>query len=170
MDVYFSFIDWPEAESRAVNGTFAAEVVDDSSDQKWMQAADFTDVLEVLFGVGAAIQAILPHCSEGNRDLLERSLGQILAEEPQQHNELPAELDAETFWLALGPSTVSGICSAAESIDFQEVQDQYANHCPQDVQDDLGYSADEFVEHLQSWCDLFNQAASTGRGLLATVG
>jgi hypothetical protein len=170
MDVYFSFIDWPEAESRAVNGTFAAEVVDDSSDQKWMQAADYTDVLEVVFGVGAALQSILPHCSEHNRDALEGSLGQILTEEPGQHNDLPAELDPETFWLVLSPNAVSEFCSAAESIDYQQVREQFASHCPQDVQDDLGYSADEFVEHLQSWCDLFNQAASTGRGLLATVG
>jgi hypothetical protein len=83
---------------------------------------------------------------------------------------LSGKLDPEIFWLALNPSTVSEIRSVSEGIDFEELRAQFQLNCPQAVREDLGHGADDFVQHLQSYCKLYQKAAIDGRGLLATIG
>lgn len=170
MEVYFSTVDWTEAESRDSNGTFASDADESLDEGTWIQCVEYEDVLSVVFSLGAACDAILKECSESNKAVLEAAFGRFMTEEPSLWNELPEELDPECYWIAIGPDTVRDLNAAMSRINFAELASLYEQHCPREVKDSLGYTGVTFAEHLKSWCDVFRDTSKESRGLVVSVG
>lgn len=170
MEVYLTLVDWPVAEAKLAQGVFESEFFDAVDEAAWVTEADFSDTFGVVTGLGECLQSLLPDCSSANREAILHSLALVIKSEPQQLNDLPVKLDAETFWLALCPQTVGEFAAHAKRIDFDELQRLYDNDCPAGVRDELGYNSVEFAEHLQGWCGVIEQACKLHRGLVATAG
>ena len=172
MEVAITHVIWEEASIRVANGSFEDdyfEAVEDDT-ATWLEESEFDDVLSVVFWIGSAMDSITPHCSTANQEAISNSYGKFMTEESDQWNEFSGTLDPETYWLALSPGTVKDLSASLSRIDYAEIKQLYGSHCPDDVREVLAYSADEFIEHLQSWGNEIESAAKKDKGLVVSVG